>query len=404
MIRYGKFLSSPVLKSPALRSDRISRTLTLSCYKMPISTLFRFLSDDFGVGLVYADSLSDKTVTAEFKEADFSSVLDVISRQIDSEIVKVGNTFFVGKLRPQDQAVLFRRVYGYKPDELLTLIQSHLSSSGKCSALSSGVVTVSDHDSVIRRLTSVLDYVSSVDSGSWVLQLCFVVLRKEAFLQSGLDVTTSGSISYNVVENTVKLENFNIDGLFRLASNSSFFDLYASPMFTLLDGQESNWTDGVRVPVPRRTVSEQGTVTVSGYDYVDTGFIVKSTVNPCLKGGRLSLSVELSDIQGYVVESPIVRRSFLQVSVDMVPYRLYLLGELGQFKDNDSQKNILDLSRDSGKSVYQVWGQLYRISSGVYSAPDDLRPKMSSFPAKPLVPVETQRIPKPLQKASFGQN
>ncbi len=92
LIRYGKYLTSPVIKSPALRSDKISRTLTLSCYKMPISTLFRFLSDDFGVGLVYADYLSDKTVTAEFKETDFSSVLDVISRQVDSEIVSIHKT------------------------------------------------------------------------------------------------------------------------------------------------------------------------------------------------------------------------------------------------------------------------------------------------------------------------
>ena len=103
-----------------------------------------------------------------------------------------------------------------------------------------------------------------------------------------------------------------------------------------------------------------------------------------------------------MIESPIIRRSFLQVSTDMVPYRLYLLGELSQFKDNDSQKNVLDLSRDSGKCVYQVWGQLYRINSGVYSAPDDLRPKLAPFPRKPLVPVDTQRISKPLQKPVSG--
>lgn len=360
---YGRSLV-PVRASLGKTAD--SPKLSLSCHNMPLSLFCRILSDKFLVGMVYAESLSNKLITAEFKDTDLQSVLNVVSRQLSVDIVRVGNTFFVGSLRPEDRGILVRRVLGYESVELNTMVKAMLSTNGKASVLSNSVVVVADHESVIRRITELLDYLDSVESDTWILQLCFVLLRKDALLEAGLDVKSSGTISYNISENRLDLSDFSIEGLFNLASSSSFADLYASPMLLIRDGKTGNWKDGKKVPIPKKTVSDSGTVTTTGYEYVETGFIVSATVKQSRRGARVMLNIEKSDISSYVEEAPLTVQSVYTTEIEMEPLKPYLLGELSQFKVLDTQRNVLNFGRDKGKTAMQVWGQLYRIRGESY--------------------------------------
>ena len=47
---------------------------------------------------------------------------------------------------------------------------------------------------------------------------------------------------------------------------------------------------------------------------------------------------------------------------DLELFRPYLIGELTFFKSLDTQKQVLTLGSDKGKTVLQVWAQLYKIS------------------------------------------
>lgn len=51
------------------------------------------------------------------------------------------------------------------------------------------------------------------------------------------------------------------------------------------------------------------------------------------------------------------------IDVDLQPGKPYLIGELNTFKVLNKQRNILMLSDDRGKTVLQVWAQLYRLGS-----------------------------------------
>jgi len=340
--------------------------LSLSCYNMPLSLFCRILSDKFSIGMVYAESLSNKVITSEFKDTDLISVLNVISRQLSVDIVRVGNTYFIGALRPEDRGILVRRVLGYDSSELQGIVSSMLSTTGKSSVMSkSSVVVVADHESVVRRISEMLDYLDSIDSSTWILQLCFVILRKDALTEAGFDVTSSGTISYNISENSVDMKDFKLDGILNLMQNSTFADIYASPMLLVRDGTTAHWKDGKRVPIPKKTVSNYGVVTVSGYDYTDVGFLVEATVRQSKRGGRVTLKIEKSDIASYVEEAPLTTQSVYEIDIDMEPLTPYLLGELSLFKTLDTQDNILNFGRDKGKSVIQLWGQLYRISGPV---------------------------------------
>ena len=257
---YEASASVPVVRS----SSPVLPTLTLSAHLMPLPLFVRILSDRFGIGVVFSDSLQQKTITAEFKATDLSTVFTVLSRQIGVEVVKVGNCYYLGALKDEDKGILIRRVLSYDAVTLDKAIKAMLSSTGRSEVLDGSIVLLADKDFVLRRAAEALDYMEAVQIDCWIVQLYFVVLRKDALAEAGFSMTSSGTISYNISENTLDLKDFKLEGIFNGLLESTYADLYASPMFILRDGVPGQWKDGQRVPIPRKTVSDYGTVTTNG--------------------------------------------------------------------------------------------------------------------------------------------
>lgn len=337
-----------------------TRKLNLSANKMELPSFCRLLSDHFGVGIVFSDKLVNNVITAEFKDTDLNTVFTVLSRQLGVDVVNIGNTYYLGELREEDRGVLIRRVLSHDEENLQQLLETLKSGSGKSKVLSGRVVIVADKDFVIRRISEALDQIEGYDLSSWIIQLYFLVLRKDALAEGGLTMSTSGTISYNISENTIDVKDFKIEGLFSGLFESSYADLYASPMFVLRDGVKGTWFDGQNVPVPRKTVSDYGTVTTSGFDYIDTGLEVTASCRESKAGGYLELNIGLSDIQSYVEGTPLTSRTKVNVALDMVPNKIYLLSELQRYSLLDREENTFLLARNKGKSTIQVWGRIYK--------------------------------------------
>lgn len=103
--------------------------------------------------------------------------------------------------------------------------------------------------------------------------------------------------------------------------------LTSAPLF-VLEGGEGTLSQGDRVPVPRRVVSPQGTVSTEGYDYVDTGFQVTVKAKRVPGGVRLELAPSLSGVKGYVEEAPIVTRAEVRGSAVVKSGEWCILGGL----------------------------------------------------------------------------
>lgn len=365
-ILYDQLEAMP--KSNDIQSDSMP-LLTFSAYQMPLALFSRVISDSFGIGVVFGDDLAAKTITAEFKDTDLSTVLTVVSRQIGVSVVKIGNTYFLGQLSESDRGILVRRILNYDTADLRSAVSSMLSGSGKYQVLANNVVLISDNDFVLRRVSEAIDYMEGISSDCWIIQLYFVNLRKDALLDAGFEVQSSGKISYNISNSEVSAEDLKLDGFFNALMNSSYADMYASPMFIMRDNKVGKWQDGQRVPVPRKTVSDYGTVTTVGFDYVQTGVEVSASVRESSIGGVLALDISLSDISSYVEYCPVVSQSACNVEVDMLSDRLYLLGELQKYTDLDTQKNTLQFGASRGRVVLQVWGKIYKIAGAAKASP-----------------------------------
>ena len=274
--------------------------ITLSANQMPLPHFCRILSDTFNVGIVFSDQLKDRSISAEFKETDINTVFTLLSRQLGVELVQLGNTYYLGTLKDEDRAIFIRKVLSHDEKNLEQIISTLCSPVGKGKVLSGNTVLVSDKDFVIRRMIESFDRLEKLKQHCWIVQLYFLVLRKDALAEAGLSMSTSGTISYNISENTLDIKDIKLEGLFSGLLQSSYADLFASPMFVLRDGVTGVWSDGQRIPIPKRSVSDYGTVTTTGFDYVQTGLEIQAQCKEVLHGAALKLDISLSDIQSYV--------------------------------------------------------------------------------------------------------
>lgn len=335
----------------------------LSVQGMLIEDFCKVISDRYGIGLVVSSELFGKHITAELKGTDLSTALSLIARQLSANVISHNNTYFLGNLSPDDNAFYFRRVYGYTNQDIKSSLQSLLTSNGKCEVFSNGVIFVSDKELVIRRVIESLDFLQQQTFDCYIVQLYFVLLRKDALAEAGFATSTSGTISYNLTDSTLKIEDLKLEALFNGTMSSNYADLYNSPMLIVRDGVSSRWKDGQKIPVPQKTVSDSGAIVTTGHTYIDTGFIAKVLCSSTRSGCLLQLNLTVSDVLSYVETLPVTSETSVDVSVEMQPGRIYLLAELQKYSSLDSQNNTFVFSRDKGKSVCQLYGRVYKIAA-----------------------------------------
>ena len=124
--------------------------------------------------------------------------------------------------------------------------------------------------------------------------------------------------------------------------------------------------DGETLRTPQRTVSSQGTVTVTGFEQVQTGLESVGGVRD-LGHGRATLDVELSisEVTGFVGNLPQVNTQAFTTKAAIESGGVYLLGSLNRGSTlNGRSGAFLSVARDEAEQrVVYVWARTYRIGA-----------------------------------------
>jgi type II secretory pathway component GspD/PulD (secretin) len=360
-------LYSRISADDDINSDSVngkSNLFTFSCSEMPLPVFVRWFSDVTGQGVVYGANADRYLVTAEFKLASPGEVMNAISRRFNLEIVRVGNTFYLGVLKAEDRGYLVRRVRCYAKDDIVSIVTTFLSEFGKVSVQTDGLTVVSDRESILVSISNVLDSMEKKVGNTWILQFYLLGVRKDLSLDGGANVASSGQIAYSISKGSGGNFDFqDIGQNFDLVLNakSDYISLVASPMFLLRDGQSGLWQDGQTIPIPEKTVSAEGTVTTSGFSFVDTGLILKASVRETYRGASLDVDLTDSTIKGYIEYQPILSKSVLHTNLEIVSGRVFLIGELNRKKEIKGFKNLLNFSSSDEFTNFQLFCRVYKI-------------------------------------------
>ena len=343
---------------------------------MPLDQFARWVSKETGVSIVIAQTLDRRLVNVDVQEQPVDDVLAAVARRVGVQVSRTGTLYFLGELRPEDRGVLVRRIYRLDGNGIQEAVEVLLSEHGTVKAFDDGLLIVGDTVEVLQRVHELVDRVEKIPSVTWVIQLYVVSLTDDAIKDLGIDVQPAAQIGLTYAAKSAALaeiapsEKLAIDAglkaILTAQSENVGIDVVGEPLMILADGQPGEIKQGQKVPVPKRTVSDTGVVTTSGFEYIDIGMNIRMKMKEIsLDVGRLDLDFELSQIDDLigVEQVPLTSQQVVRMVTDVASGGVYLLAKLEEDKNEMRYSRYLKFGKYDRKNdrTLQVWGRVYRI-------------------------------------------
>lgn len=323
-----------------------------------------------------AETLDPRPVTVELRNVPFDDALSAIARRAGVQVSRQGGLYFLGQLRREDRAFLVRRVRRLDRDSLSEVVATILSDVGDQVAQPDGLLVVADRVEVLGRVHDLLDSVERAETPTWCVQLHLVALSAEDVSQLGIEATPALEISAafarasgpGMLTGIAPQSSLNagLAAVLEAARRRSSSSLVAEPLFLLVDGSSAELVRGARVPIPRRTVSDQGTTTTQGYDFVQTGLQFGLTLREVSdQSARLALELTSSEISDYVEGAPVTLEERFSGESVVTSGGVYLLGSItrSESRRNDAVGFRTGGDQSEGGRVLQIWCRATRVGA-----------------------------------------
>lgn len=396
--------------------------LTFRSRSISVEDFCHYVAHESGVSIVTDATVGKSMVTMELQDQPLDQVLSSLARHLNTHYHQVSpSLYFLGAIREQDEAVLVRRVRGLSAVQIMDAVETVSVKIG-VTAYADGLVVCSGIPDSLRQVSDVFDQIEASRPGVWCVQLYLVTMTRDDMTELGLDLVPAldVALTYGVGSNSVSAGKLNVglSALLSAARNRSTMAVTAEPLFYLVDGEKATFERATEVPIPRRTVSDQGTVTTTGYDKFKAGTVVEVAVREVAGGSiRLSYDLELSSLRAMSSDGfpSSDRRTYNGVS-HVQSGGTYLLGSIDLTEERTGRGTWLHsgILESHTAEVMQIWARAVTVQGPALvpeqnsiavvarSEPGELRPGHAGEPETPAFPdslVETPPL-NPLRKGS----
>jgi type II secretory pathway component HofQ len=365
---------------PGGSSASTAPRVTMVAQDMSVGDFMRYVANATGLSVVAEQSLDDKRVTVNVRDVPIDDVLQAVSRRLGVQLTKAGSVYYLGVLRAEDRGVLVRRVPRLSSDDLKGAVTTLLSEFGRVSAYADGLVVVGDRVEVIQRVSEMLDRIEKAGSETWVVQLYVIEKNSTDNSDIGVDIVPAAELAASLATASIVhplsgRASASLEATLRAALSKNRAKIVTSPMFILADGGQTKFTSGKQILVPRRNVSNQGTVTTVGYDTFQAGTSILIHVRELdhVKAA-VSLTLTFSTLEGYTADgvAPIINPTGLDCTVNVVAGGVYLAGVFDQVGNTASASGPLTLGIKSGQEThrFEVWMRVYRVGPASLENPE----------------------------------
>lgn len=345
---------------------------------MPLSDFARVVAVQYGVALSWSETLDKRVVSIEADRLSVDELLRNVARRLNVSVEKVGKSYFLGESRHEDKGYFVRSSARLKAADIKLALQSVLGPDSHCEVFADGLCVVVDRAPNLRRASAILEEIEAARADTWVVQLYLFSCSKTASREIGIDTTALVDLSYTFAKTSLIAtpdDSLKLAGAFsavmKATATREDVDLVGKPLFVLADGEKSNFNSGLTVPVPKRSVSDQGTVTTQGFDYIQSGFTAECSVRDWGAGtARLEVKVSIGQITGFVESAPIQSKEDFQTVAVVASSGVYLLGALDRDETRSGAAGLVEpvllkRSKNARSSQLQLWARLYKIGGPV---------------------------------------
>lgn len=365
---------------PVLVTARFSET--------PVRLFCQVLADQYGICVAVAQELDQQTVTGDFQDTPLRVCLSTVGRRLGVELIELRGLYYLGQRRPEDKAIMVRKIRRLTPEQVGSSVGGFLSQDGTFSAIPDGLIVLGDRLEVIERLSDMFDRLEKAPSVVWCIQLHVISMSDRDLLDFGLDVNPALELAagYANLSNVTKdltlgvvqgvrgeggasVADASLNAVLRATRERGTMRIVADPLFTCVDGSSATITKGLRIPVRTSTITGNAGNVSNNVRFVQTGLEATASVREISDTvGRMTLKLSVSEVQSVSSElGPTTDDQGMTCETDVETGGVYLLGGLRRAKREQGAGSLLTIGQKQNKEddVWLIFGKCYRISKGL---------------------------------------
>ncbi len=320
--------------------------------------------------MVVKGDLLEKDVVGDFNGVPASLAIRSLAMQLEEKqdvIRRDKNVYLIGQATHDDMVVRVYHIAGESAESYKSAFSALLSSQAKVAVVNDTLVC-KDIPTGIANVDLLFNSITSA-RGQYVVEVKFVEVNRSWAKSYGLKFENLGKLDLNAVfgggvESSTAIAGLQLSALLDANETQNGAVLVTTQRVHCIEGKDSDMQVGQTVPIAKKSVSDNGTVTTTDFEYVDTGMLLSVSVRSESDGNlRVSVKPEQSSIIGYIEGAPIRARRRLDTTAVIKAGGVVVVGGFDSTSDSVTVSSITQSHRDDRNEERKLFIVLRVIST-----------------------------------------
>lgn len=289
-------------------------TVDFNAYEISGAILLLEIANQTGVSITPPKGAEGEYFTVDYRNLDAQTALQQIAERF--ELVADYDGSMVRFIKPEDaprELLVIRS--GYEEAEQASKnIQALLGSEATVQVIDDRIMIAGTETQI--DLAKQYERITQLGADAWLLEVTVVNVTSGFLRTLGAEWSVGGGFTLNTLSTATGVDpHLIVQAVINATESGRHGTVEDRATMYLVEETEAELNRGQTIPVPKFTTSPEGTVTLSGFEYVQAGFKMKANAHRTPRGVRLRLEPEISSVVGYVREAPIIQRSTITTDV-----------------------------------------------------------------------------------------
>lgn len=297
------------------------------------------IASQAGVSISLPSGIESERVTVDNEQADTRAVLNELVGRMELVPRYSGGILTFAKQDVDTNDFIVVRSGYIPPDKMRELMKSQLGEKASVDLIDDRVVITAPAP-ILERAAEIAEQ-ASTGADAWLLDIKVVTLTETLQRELGLDWTVGGTAVFTASNlRSVMDTDLFVQVIAQATQAESGATLLDTANLHVVEGTTSTLNRGQRIPVPKFTTTNEGATNLTGFEYINTGFILEATATRVPGGVRLTLSPTISSVTGFVREAPITQESAMTADVIIQDGEWVILTGLQTFRDSSGRTTL----------------------------------------------------------------
>lgn len=223
-----------------------------------------------------------------------------------------------------------------------------------------GLIVIGGTELSVEQSRLVANLVATKKPRSWFVDIAILSMSANWQVALGIDGSIGGVVTASTDERGIL--DYVLDGSWSVDYGRGIDEVILRTGIVVLEGTASTIKSTEEIPVPQRTVSPEGTVTISGYTNISAGIVLNVLATAVPQGLRVRLDPSISDVTGFVDEKPILSTKSISSTCIIKENEKIILSGLWQDRSSRNLGSLLKINASESSTEWLVVARFRKLA------------------------------------------